>query len=275
MVAEAIVQERTPLWCNCRRVMRRGDQVLTVKARLWDCPSCGYDKRRTLRDMVAAEGSRWLLTLTYTQPPAYDAQGRPLTPPEHAQCDRSQHVYEYTSPRGHTSWRWRVLPSCSHCCRRRSSMMKKLVKRLRRLWGAQVGYLHVIEPQKNGALHLHLAMSGIPVVLARQDRVRVAKAWQELGGGFSDFRPPPPGGSAGGMGWYLGKYLAKRQDHRMAAGFRRWSRSGRFAAALRMRWIDPNVPPAVAPRQGEEIKAVGWRHPFTSLTSLTRVWVGT
>lgn len=272
-MATEIIPVRAPLVCNCRMVLRRGVevQVLTVKARSWDCPSCGLDKRRTLRDMINLEECRWLLTLTYRQPHAVGPRGEDLTPEEHANCDRTSHVYRYVD--GTT--RWRTMASCRHCCRRRSWMLRTLVKRLRRLWGPQFNYLAVVEDQKNGSMHLHLALSGVPDQLTRYQRVSVARSWTELGGGYSNFRPPPPNASPAALGWYLGKYLAKKQDQRMARGYRRWTRAAGFAAAIRMRWVDPLVQAVNVAPAATKIKIVGWRHPTLPVVSRTRVWIST
>lgn len=275
MVAEAIVRDASELRCNCRMSVRRqgSDDALVVKARSWDCPSCGLDKRRALRLMVATEGSRWLLTLTYRQPAAYDRAGTPVVPPEHQGCDRHSHTYRYVDQAGRASWRWRTLASCAHCCGRRSIMLRHLVKRLRRLWGNGFRYLGVVEDQKNGAMHLHLALSGVPEALPRLVRTKVARDWQQLGGGYVNFRPPPPGSSPGAMGWYLGKYLAKRQDQRMARGYRRWTRAQSYAPDVRMRWVDPDAIAQVDDVAPAECKIVGWWHPLLPVVCRSRVWV--
>jgi len=154
-------------------------------------------------------------------------------------------------------------------------MLRHLVKRLRRLWGQQFAYLAVVEDQKNGSMHLHLALSGVPEHITRVDRLRVASAWKDLGGGYINFRPPPVNASPAGMGWYLGKYLAKRQDQRMARGYRRWTRARAFATALRMRWVDPNgvVQVLNVAQRVAKIKLKGWRHPVLPGIYRTRVWI--
>src|SRR4029453_10541761 len=76
--------------------------------------------------------------------------------------------------------------------------------------------------------------------------------------------------SSGGLGWYLGKYLAKRQDQRMARGYRRWTRARAFASSILMRWRDPAVVPSTSAPQN--VRLLGWRHPFLPVMVANRVW---
>lgn len=251
--------------CNCRLVVQVGEIVYVKRAQLWDCPSCGWDKRKKLAEMVGAEAASWLLTLTFRQPRAY-LGGVLVVPDEHARCAPSSHVYEYRPG----DWRWRTLGSCAHCCRRVSAMRARLRKVLRRLW-PEVQYLAVYEDQKNGALHVHLALSGVPARMSRSARKRISDAWARYGGGYSNLRPAVAGGG-GRLGWYLGKYLAKRQDQRMARGFRRWARSRYFAPRVRMREVVEVQGDAVA-RSARRPRVVGWRHPvLPSVISRARWW---
>lgn len=267
---------RVALLCNCRMSLVRHStgEVVTVKARAWDCPSCGLDKQRTLAAMCQAADPAWLLTLTFTQPHAvHGATGEDLTPARHASCDRASHVYEYVDKRGRSSLRWRLLSTCAHCCRYVSRALALWRKRMRRRWPA-FDYLWAREDHpRSGAVHVHLALVGLPRVLTRADRGFIKDAWNGCGGGFSDLSKRSAD-SGNRLGWYLGKYLAKRHDQRMSKGYRRWSRTQRFAPGIVMnpyraqREDDPSQLPQLEPPVID-----GWLHPLTDRLAAARVWL--
>lgn len=271
MVAEATITDaltwaRDNLVCNCRRVMVRPDdgQVLIVKTRSWDCPSCGYDKRKRLAEMVGAHGAQPMFTLTFRQPRAIDGAGRPVTPPEHERCERKTHVYRYSGKHGRPGWRWRTMANCPHCIARLTRMKSALRKRLRRRYGETLEYLYVLEDQDNGALHVHLALAGLPE-LTEGDALYFRRVWGELGGGRSQIDRAPVGSDGHPLGSYLGKYLAKEGVRRVAAGCRRWGRTRQYAPEVRMRWVAPEqldgdalVLVVARPRP----RFVGWQHPI-------------
>lgn len=279
MVAEAILRDVNPRACNCRQVLRRGDQRLVVKAGKWDCPSCGSDKKRALVDMTVEAFCRLLLTLTFEQPRAH-RRGKSVVPQGYESCLRRTHVRSVTDRYGKTSLRWQTIPGCVHCCRRVSGMVHRFVKSVRRRW-PEFEYLKVNEPHKSGATHLHWGVTGLP-----EDAQRTLQAlWMaQQGGRQVDLRASSQA-APGGVGRYLGKYLAKRQDFRMAAGYRLWSRSRGFAPAVLMAWstrwrqqhreahplpvdvVQVPVPDAV------ELRREGWAHPESDwLVSRVRWW---
>jgi hypothetical protein len=296
VVAEAIVREAAALRCNCRAVVARsgvyrapggpGEGDFTVRGGQWDCPSCGLDKRHALAEMVSTAGAAWLLTLTMRQPRAFDVAGAEVTPEDHERCSRRTHVYEYRDRHGKTSWRWRTLATCEHCVKRISLWRKHFVQRVRRVWG-EFGYLDVIEDHKNGAYHLHFAVVGIPRDVERKRAGHLLGLhWYALGGGRVDLAAPPGREHAGALGWYLGKYLAKRQEQRMAKGHRRWGRSRNFAPEVLMAWSEKwrqrfqdqrsataRTVTLVEPKQSEPRQIVGWWHPILPVVARRRVWV--
>jgi hypothetical protein len=234
-----------------------------VKQRAWSCPSCGLDRKRTLADMCDVAGVTRMVTLTFAQPIAGAMDWSSLTftaapiPRRHRFCDSDTHVYVHADGR----YLWRLLPSCQHCCRWVSHRLRLWSLRMRRQWpGFQ--YLHAREVHKSGALHLHVAVTGIPAGVTRFSKSgRLLKRhWLEVGGGFADVGRH---GDNGGRdaGWYVGKYLAKQHDEAFAKGFRRWSRTGHFAPQIRM------VPPRDPAADGgwhdpaEPIVLGGWVHP--------------
>jgi hypothetical protein len=214
-----------------------------VKSRRWDCPSCGMDRKRTLAAMCDTAGVVRMLTLTFEQPavpggPLDDLQVEAYRPARHRFCDWNSHGYWYVPPKGKAGregWRWRIVPDCKHCCRWVSHRLRLLTKRLRRAWPG-FEYLHVREVHKSGAMHLHLAVRGVPKSVTRRSASGqlLRRHWREVGGGHLDVGRH--GDNAGaGAGWYVGKYLAKQQDDAgFAKGFRRWSRTGGFAPELTM-----------------------------------------
>jgi len=256
---------KPPLVCTCRLAIRRNGQPLTVKTRQWDCPSCGLDKRKTLAKMVQWSDADAMWTFTMPQPHATDLDGLAVTPPEFANCDWYSHVYQYLDG----SLRWRTLSSCVHCCRRVSRMLDTLTKWLRRRY-SNAQRLWVREDQKNGSVHIHSAWVGVPFVANRSRAARrIREAWVHLGGGSQvDFGKPK--GDSRWMGWYMGKYLAKQHDQKMARGYRRWSRSRGFAPEISMFRYEPpedRVPGLV--------EIVGWVDPFTLESRATRVLLPT
>lgn len=265
------------LVCNCTRVISRKSpgfaphpkDVKRVKSRMWDCPSCGQDRKRKLAGMCDTAGVERMLTLTFDQPhcamlPAHQEPGKrssffpDLEAPgrgRHRKCDPITHVYFHAAS---TSWRWRIVPTCDHCCRNVSRMFRLFIMKLRYRW-PNVEYLHVRETHKSGATHLHVAVVGIPAVITKTSAAgRLVKvAWLNLGGGFVDVgRHGEKAGAA--AGWYVGKYLAKVQEEKCARGFRRWSRSANFAPGIRM--VEDHVP-GVWVDEGAPIALGGWIHP--------------
>jgi hypothetical protein len=242
-------------------------ELLRVKARSWDCESCGLDKRNKIALMCEWADDLRMLTPTLMQP-AY-RRGEP--PPEtHALCDPTTHVYEHHHHKTgrSTGERWRTLATCIHCCRRLSGMLVLFRKRLRRRWPS-VEYLWSREDHKSGSIHVHMAMSGLPRGLHAKSRdIRWIQAqWRAVGGGRLD-----PGFEQSTdkrrVGWYLGKYLAKRHVQPMAKGYRRWSRTAGFSPTVRMN--DYRQPP---PDKPERIERVGWFHPTTAALMAFRVWL--
>lgn len=205
-------------------------------------------------------------TFTLPQPHAVDLDGCPVTPPEFSDCDWYSHVYEYKDG----TLRWRTLSTCSLCCRRVARMMDTLTKWARRRWPA-AQRLWVREDHKSGALHVHSAWAGVPYV-ARKSRNarRIREQWAHLGGGFVDFGKQDSSRDGSRMGWYIGKYLAKSHDRRMARGYRRWSRSRGFAPEVVMpRYIPPpDRPPGI-------VEVIGWVDPFTREVRATRTLLPT
>lgn len=295
MVAEAIVRESAYLVCNCsmlvgvRRsagvvgaaVMPRRDD-LRVRAGAWDCPSCGLDKRHALAEMVKAAGAWWLMTWTFEQPRAFDRDGVEVMPAEHALCRRSTHVYVHVDSRGRRSARWRTVSTCRPCMQRVSWMRHQMVKRIRRMF-PEFGYLDVIEDHKNGALHLHFAVVGVPLDIDQAAvQLELRRHWKDLGGGRQvDLKAPPGQQHAGALGWYLGKYLAKRQEQRMAQGHRRWGRSHGFASDVLMAWSQKwreryAVERGAVERGAVErpaVEVLGWWHPILRKVGRSRVWL--
>jgi hypothetical protein len=277
------------LFCNCRRVVSRGEEYRVVKGRRWDCPSCGLDRKRTLAQMCDTAGVQRMVTLTFDQPRvvyvgapspgllpgrmgATISDGKLAPPPEHLEvldvtaiparhvrCDAATHIYWNLR---HGGFRWRLLPSCVYCCSYVSACLRKWAKRMRRLW-PDFQYLHVREVHKSGAMHLHVAVTGVPRVVTRRSAAggKVRDHWRQAGGGFVDVgRHGEHAG--GGAGWYVGKYLAKRQDDGgFARGYRRWSRSGEFAPLVRMvPKRDPDYDGGWAD-DGSPLRLGGWVHP--------------
>jgi hypothetical protein len=253
------------LICTCRISLRRNGAGLTVKTRQWDCPSCGLDKRRTLAKMVHLSNADAMWTFTMPQPFATDSTGQAVTPAEFANCDWYSHVYLYTDG----SLRWRTLSTCSNCCRRVSRMFDTFTKWVRRRYPT-AQRMWVREDQKNGSVHLHTAWVGVPFIANRSRAARrFRQAWVELGGGSQlDFGKPR--GNSEWMGWYMGKYLAKQHEERMARGYRRWSRSRGFCPQITMGRYEPPEG-----REPGVIEILGWVDPFTLETRATRVLLPT
>jgi hypothetical protein len=174
---------------------------------------------------------------------------------------------------------------------KRVSLWRRLfVLRVRRIFPA-FHYLDVIEDHKNGSYHLHFAVTGVPRdVDPKLTGHVIGRHWYALGGGRVDMAAPPGRDHAGAMGWYLGKYLAKRQEQRMARGHRRWGRSGGFAPEVVMAWSqkwrkrfgDERSAAAQAqaraeaesnPRADSVCGVVGWWHPLLPSVARVRVWM--
>jgi len=74
-------------------------------------------------------------------------------------CDPATHI-QWNLING--GFRWQVLASCPHCCRYVSHSLGKFRQRVRRAGFAGFGYLQAREEHKSGAMHLHLAVIGLP-----------------------------------------------------------------------------------------------------------------
>jgi len=219
------------LVCDCRLRLRRADgKEVTVKGRKWDCPSCGTDKARKLRDMVVAEGVDRLTVLTFPQP-----ADTGVPPAGWENCDPETHLYRHADGR----MLWRRLETCAECCRATSAMVKRLRWRMRKRAGwenAQVLWVREVKP-RSGAFDYNVVLSNVPVLTRRGREGRWLKAaWQDISGGFLDLGDGSARNhSPGAMGRYVGKYLTKLAHRPMAKHFRRWGRTGGFAPDVRMR----------------------------------------
>lgn len=238
--------------CNCRlRLVDLDGVVVTVKSRRWDCPSCGRDKARKIRDMVVGAGSERLWVLTFTQP--HYVEGEP--PPErHSLCEVNSHVYRYLDG----SMRWRMVETCPHCCRESGRAMVLWRKAIRRRWpSAELLWVREVKPQ-SGSFDINVTATGVPPATRRTNGGRAIKAaWVNAGGGFLDLGDGYKGRrSAGGVGRYIGKYLTKFAARPLARGFRRWGRTLGFAPDVRMG--EPREP-STRPRMG----VLGWADPDT------------
>lgn len=264
---------RPLLACNCRMslVGRTTGEIKTVKARAWDCPSCGLDKQRQIALMCSlARSPLRMLTGTFQQP--LDLGEAAPAPARHARCDRRTHVY--VSTRDQVA-RWRLMSNCAHCCRYVSDVVAKFRKRLRRRFGDHVRFLWAREDHPtSGAIHLHMAFAGLPPMGRHTRSGRwVKKQWSEVGGGFLDLGEIFTDTER--AGWYIGKYLAKRHDQSMAKGYRRWSRTRNFSPDVLMKppavW-DGHEPPEVPPPP-ESFVLDGWLHPVSGDLWARRFWL--
>jgi hypothetical protein len=258
---------------------------MTVKAGLWDCPSCGLDKRRSLVQMCEDAGCDLMLTLTFEQPRSV-VRGVRVVPPGFERCSEFTHVRWYVDTYGKGSFRWLRLSTCVYCCRKVSKMVDTFNKSVRRRW-PDFEFLRVIEDHKSGAMHLH---SGVVGVLGDLSDARdvLRSLWRAAGGGRQvDLAQR----SSERVGRYLGKYLGKTHDQRMAHGYRRWSRSRNFGGSVLMAWSQAwrrrraaevavvLVPALVAPVvqvldvDGPPLVRVGWVHPaISSVVTRVRLW---
>jgi len=231
--------------------------------------------------MAATAGADRIITLTFTQPRAEFVGAPPgVLPPSlvldlasrperHADCDPDTHI-AWNDRNG--GLRWRLLPSCVHCVRWVGARISLLRKRVRRQHpGFQ--YLRATEVHTSGAMHVHLAVTGLVPGVTRNSLSgkRIRAHWTEVGGGFVDLGKPS-GMPSGAAGRYVGKYLSKRQDDGgMARGYRRWSRTQQFAPGVKMTpdaagagcggWADPDAPLSLRGwvwRDGSERPAREW-----------------
>jgi hypothetical protein len=210
---------------------------------------------------------QWLVTLTFTQP---DASG-PI-PDRHALCDPRTHIYQNADG----SYRWRVMSRCEHCCRYVSEMQTKWRKRLRRRFGDHLQFIRAYEDHPtSGALHIHYGVVGLPLYFDRKkspEALAIKQHWYDVDGGWVDLSPRHSRhGEA--LGHYLGKYIAKRHDNKIARAFRRWSRTAGFAPEISMRVLPPpDWVPTVWLEPHADIEHIGWQHPETRETVPDRVW---
>lgn len=246
---------RRLLVCNCRiRLVTLDGELLTVKSRRWDCPSCGLDKANRIRDLCVIQGAERMWVLTFSQPRYVEGE----TPFRHQHCDPETHLYVYGRD---GSTRWRMLESCPHCCRFSAWALSKFRKSIRRRWpDAEMLWVREIKPQ-SGAFDINVVITGVPPVTkrARAGR-RIKELWIDAGGGFLDLGDGFKGArSAGGVGRYIGKYLTKFAARPLARGFRRWSRTSGFAAGASM---DTRPERESEPREGR-LGFLGWVDPLT------------
>lgn len=251
--------------CNCGiTVVDALGEILRVKGRKWDCPSCGRDKARKIRDMVVAAGADRMWTLTFTQPHYVDG----LAPERHANCDPETHVYVYKDD----TLRWRMLETCSHCCAWSARCIANFRKSLRRQWpSAQMIWVREIKPQ-SGAFDINLAIIGVPPATRRtRGGKRIKMIWAQSGGGHLDLGDNFKGcRSARGVGSYVGKYLTKFAHRRLAKGYRRWSRTAGFGSEVRM---SSPPKPASEVREGG-VGLLGWTDPLSGHLRPERWWPG-
>jgi len=227
------------LYCDCTVSLARSDGAsVRVRSRRWDCPSCGLDKARTLREMVITANVERLFVLTFSQPVA-----GPVQPARHSDCEASTHLYLDRFG----VWRWRMLESCPHCCRFSSWALSKWRKSMRRRWPSfEMLWVREVKPL-SGAFDVNVVVSGLPVMTRRgRSGKRVKSLWVDVGGGFLDLGDNFSGSSSpGGLGRYVGKYLTKLAHRPMARGFRRWGRTQQFAPEVKMTqpaFIGPKLP---------------------------------
>jgi hypothetical protein len=116
---------------------------------------------------------------------------------------------------------------------------RKLWKRFKREFGPKMrGYVVVVELQKNGTPHLHIA-AACPYVR----KERLSAAWKELTGSpIVDIRMVR---TERGVARYLAKYLTKESGH--VQGRRRWSQSRTF------------LPPYSPPSPDSRLVDAKWR----------------
>lgn len=174
-----------------------------------------------------ASGASRLFVLTFSQPRA-----ELVAPERHQYCDPSTHLYLYKDD----TWRWRMLESCRHCCKYSSGAIVLWRKAMRRRYpDLQMLWVREVKPS-SGAFDVNVVCTGLPRMMRRTERGRECKRlWVSAGGGFMDLGDKYAGArSSGGLGRYIGKYLTKLAHRRMAAGFRRWGRSGGFAPEITM-----------------------------------------
>jgi len=237
-------------------------ELLTVKSRRWDCPSCGRDKAERIRDLCVAQGAERMWVLTFSQPRYLEGEPPPM---RHLLCPPETHVYVYADG---TS-RWRMLEACPHCLRESGRALANFRKSLRRRWpSVELLWVREVKP-KSGAFDINVVITGVPPI-TRRTRAgrRIKELWLDAGGGFLDLGDGFKGRrSAGGVGRYIGKYLTKFAARPLARGFRRWSRTAGFASDLRM--VEPREPSELG-----RLGFLGWVEPeqLAVLPYGTRWW---
>lgn len=253
--------------CLCTVTIMRQGQVMHARRHEWRCPSCGPDKRKTIAAMAESADARRILTLTYTQPRATDSLGLPHIPHRFVGCDITTHMRRASTD---GTWRWITNPECANCLRRVSWQLVQFRKRLRRLCpGVQM--LRVYERHKNGALHVHILVSGLPKQITRHSGLGTAikGAWREVGGGFVDLGYPNNAvDGSRKAGGYAAKYLTKAASEGVARGFRVWSRTAGFGPDVRM--VAKRDLAAENVREGFSWTVVGWFDPYTGETTQHR-----
>lgn len=233
---------RPPLVCTCSVdvVDRLTGDVIRVRGARWDCPSCGANKRAALTEMVesaaAVSGGRYsFLTMTYA--PVMDwVWGVSVPPVGHYFFDIERHVVWVIHRNGTGRWVWRVMADCGVCLRRDTASFIRWRKRIQRRWPTAV-FLVVREAHKDGALHLHVIVAGMPFVIRPRSRAeRLAREhWVSVGGGRQLDASVGKRGSPRRAGRYVAKYASKALGvTKSARRFRLWRRSRGFGSEVRM-----------------------------------------
>lgn len=171
-------------------------QLFPARCKKWSCDPCGKKKARALAARIARARAYSFLTLTYRADPAISPQ--------------------LALDRLNDAWR-------------------KLWKRWKREYGAACkGYVKIVELQKNGTPHLHLALRA-PFI----PQARISAAWNELTGSpIVDIRVVK---TQSGISRYLSKYLTKARER--VASRRRWSQSKQFLPHEEKRQQEPDDAP--------------------------------
>lgn len=171
-------------------------QLFPARCKKWSCDPCGKKKARELANRIARARAYSFLTLTYRADPDISPQ--------------------LALDRLNDAWR-------------------KLWKRWKREYGAACkGYVKIVELQRNGTPHLHLALRA-PFI----PQAHISAAWAELTGSpIVDIRVVK---TKSGIARYLAKYLTKARER--VASRRRWSQSKQFLPQQEKRNPEPDDAP--------------------------------
>ncbi|HVL77377.1 MAG TPA: hypothetical protein VM406_15290 [Noviherbaspirillum sp.] len=127
--------------------------------------------------------------------------------------------------------------------------VKAFVKRLRDLGPFE--YVLCIEPQKRGALHVHMACQSFPAWMVNSDGVRVKSfnlirsIWRRVVGrdnGNVDVTRPRGRNAAHRIASYIAKYVAKNVEDSELNAKRYWSSKGIPAPKVTRIWFDGSMP---------------------------------